>query len=113
MMMLLTGSIEMRVVKLLVVAMAALLSGEAAAVDWDTLMATDPQARWNACYKETRLIFRTRNMSNEQYRVVIKAARKAHMQDCMARAAPPRPTAIPAISEKKPAAAIAGWASNP
>jgi len=103
----------MRVVKLVVLAAAALLSREAAATDWDTLMSTNPQARWNACYKETRLILRTRNMSDEQYRVVIKAARRAHMQDCMARVDPPRPTAIPEIDEKMPKGAIAGWARNP
>jgi hypothetical protein len=103
----------MRVVTLVFLAFGTLISSEAAATDWGTLMATEPQARWNACYKETRLLLRTRNMSEQQYRVVIKAARRAHMQDCMARAEPPRPTAIPEIDEKHPKGAIAGWARNP
>ncbi|HZH10846.1 MAG TPA: hypothetical protein VEZ24_10820 [Microvirga sp.] len=76
-------------------------------------MTADHEARWNACYKETRLIHRTRNMSELQYRDIVKVARRAHMQNCMARSNPPRPTAIPNITEKKLPAQIAGWAANP
>jgi hypothetical protein len=89
------------------------MSGEALAQDWNTLMATNRQARWNACYKETRLMHRTRNMSGQDYRVIVKDARRVHMQDCMTRADPPRPTAIPEIDEKMPTSSIAGWSRNP
>ncbi|PVE24308.1 hypothetical protein DC522_11610 [Microvirga sp. KLBC 81] len=73
----------------------------------------DRNARWNACYKETRLMYRTRNMSEQQYRVIIKDARRVHMRDCMARAIPPRPIAVPGAHEKKLPSTIAGWAANP
>jgi negative regulator of sigma E activity len=104
---------KMRVVTLALLSLSSLLPAGAFAQDWNSLMATNHEARWNACYKETRLIHRTRNMSEEQYRVIIKDARRVHMQDCMARSMPPRPTAIPNIAEKKRPAQIAGWAANP
>jgi hypothetical protein len=103
----------MRIAALALLSLSSFLSAGASAQDWNGLMATDHEARWNACYKETRLMHRTRNMSEEQYRVIIKDARRVHMQDCMARSAPPRPTAIPNIAEKKRPAQIAGWAANP
>ena len=103
----------MRIITLAVLSLSSLLSAGASAQNWNSLMATDHEARWNACYKETRLIYRTRNMSEQQYRVIIKNARSTHMQDCMARAMPPRPTAIPNIVDKKRPAQIAGWAANP
>lgn len=103
----------MRVLSLSVLAVAVLVSGAASATDWNSLMATDPDARWNACYKETRLLYRTKNMSEQQYRVAIKDARRDHMKNCMARAQPPRPFPIPAITQKKRPAQIAGWSANP
>lgn len=105
----------MRVVALFILGFAGLLSGGASAQDWTSLsmIELDRDARWNACYKESRLIYRTRNMSEQQYRVIIKDARRVHMQDCMARVMPPRPIAAPDTHEKKPPSSIAGWAANP
>lgn len=108
----------MRAVVLLVLGFAGLVSGGASAESWTSLSMVDPQmsdhqSRWNACYKETRLIYRTRNMSEQQHRVLIKGARRVHMQDCMARAVPPRPIGGPDADEKKLPSSLAGWAANP
>jgi hypothetical protein len=105
----------MRVIALFVLGFAGLLSGGASAQDWTSLSVVEPDrdARWNACYKETRLMYRTRNMSEQQYRIIIKDARRVHMRDCMARVIPPRPIALPDAGEKKLPSSIAGWAANP
>ena len=103
----------MRILTLALLTLSSLLPAGALAQDWIGLMATEQDARWNACYRETRLIHRTRNMSDLQFRNMIKEARRIHMQDCMARAMPPRPTAIPIIAEKKMPAQIGGWFANP
>jgi hypothetical protein len=76
-------------------------------------MMQDYNVRWNACYKETRLIYRTRNMSSNSYRSTIKDARHVHMRDCMARAQPPRPIARPDADVKQIPSTLAGWAANP
>ena len=52
-------------------------------------------------------------MSEEQYRVMIKGARKVHMQTCMARAISPRPIVSAEIAERQPPSSIAGWSANP
>ncbi|WP_414472290.1 hypothetical protein [Microvirga sp. M2] len=70
-------------------------------------------ARRDACYEETRLIHRTRSMSREPYRAMIKEARKLHMQTCMARATSPRPIAATEVSERRTPSTIAGWSANP
>ncbi|WP_243369474.1 hypothetical protein [Microvirga solisilvae] len=103
----------MRVVTVALLSLSSLIATGAFAQDWSGLMASDHEARWNACYKETRLLHRTRNMSEDYYRILIKDARRVHMQECMARSVPPRPTAIPNIAEKKRPAQIAGWSANP
>jgi len=103
----------MRITVIAVSSLCCLLSAGAYAQDWSSLMTTDHQARWNACYKETRLIHRTRNMSDQYYRGMIKEARRTHMRDCMTRAVPPRPTATPQIVPRPVPAEIAGWAANP
>jgi hypothetical protein len=105
----------MRVVVLSILGFVSLVSGGASAQDWTSLSMVEPDrdARWNACYKETRLIYRTRSMSEQQYRVLIKDARKVHMRDCMARVVPPRPIAAPDAHEKKLPSSIAGWSANP
>ncbi|KLK95011.1 hypothetical protein AA309_00755 [Microvirga vignae] len=105
----------MRVVALFILGLASLVSGGVSAQDWTSLSMIEPSqdARWNACYKETRLIYRTRNMSEQQYRAIIKDARRVHMRDCMARAVPPRPMTTPDADEKKLPSSIAGWAANP
>ncbi|WP_445502083.1 hypothetical protein [Microvirga sp. G4-2] len=105
----------MRVTTLFILGFAGLASGDVSAQDWTSLSVVEPDrdARWNACYKETRLIYRTRNMSEQQYRVIIKDARRVHMRDCMVRAVPPRPLTTPDADKKKLPSSIAGWAANP
>jgi len=108
----------MRVVSFIILGLAGLFSGGASAQDWVSLsvgapQVSDYQARWNACYKETRLIYRTRNMSELPYRTIIKEARRGQMRDCMARTTPPRPIGVPDADEKKLPSSLAGWAANP
>jgi hypothetical protein len=76
-------------------------------------MMQDRDVRWNACYKETRLMYRTRNHSSNDYRAIIKDSRHDHMRECMARAQPPRPLARPDVDEKQIPSNLAGWAANP
>ena len=111
--MLLLGSIEMRVLAFFVLSLAALVSREASAQDWKSLSKAEQEVRWNDCYMETRLIYRTRNHSEQQYRVKIKDARREHMSQCMARIAPPRSITSPDIADRGVKSSIAGWASNP
>jgi hypothetical protein len=40
-------------------------------------------AKWQACYEESRLMHRTRNLSLDDYREDIKDARRSHMRACM------------------------------
>jgi hypothetical protein len=70
------------------------------------------KARWDACYKETRLIHRTRNMSTLEFKQTIKGARREHMQVCMTRAQPPAPVRVAVPTDKHPETALSGWASN-
>lgn len=98
---------------------SALLPLGAGAQEWASLpavpnrMMQEYDVRWNSCYKETRLIYRTRNLSSSDYRAAIKDARHVHMQDCMARAQPPRPIARWDADEKQLPSNLAGWAANP
>ncbi|WP_457089527.1 hypothetical protein [Microvirga sp. P5_D2] len=78
-----------------------------------TRMMQDRDVRWNACYKETRLMYRTRNHSLNNYRAIIKDARYDHMRECMARPQLPRPIARPDADVKQIPSTIAGWAANP
>lgn len=103
----------MRALALTVLIFAGFGSGGAAAQDLAPQAAVDQVARWNACYKETRLIYRTRNMSQDGYRQIIKEARRAHMGDCMTRAMPPRSIAISNVDGRRMPSTIAGWAANP
>jgi hypothetical protein len=103
----------MRVVVFMVLSLAALVSREASAQDWKSLSKVEREARWNDCYMETRLIYRTRNHSEQQYRVMIKDARRTRMSECLARPRPPRPITSPDIAEREVKSSIAGWASNP
>lgn len=102
----------MRAVTVVAMIIAVLFPEGTFARDWKS--PTGGQAgRWDACYKETRLIHRTRNMSQEPYRGMIKAARKLHMQTCMARATSPRPIVSAEASERRTLSTIAGWSANP
>lgn len=103
----------MRVLVFIVLGLAAIVSKEASAQDWRSLSKAEQEVRWNDCYMETRLIYRTRNHSQQQYRVKIKDARREHMNQCMARVAPPRPITSPDIADREIKSSIAGWASNP
>jgi hypothetical protein len=66
----------------------------------------------DACYKETRLIHRTRNRSPLDYREIIKEARRDHMRICMTRAQPPAPVKVAVPTDRFPETALSGWASN-
>jgi len=103
----------MRATIFVAMSLVVLVSGGALAQSLKSSSAVEQEARWDACYKETRLIYRTRNMSEEQYRVMIKGARKVHMQTCMARAISPRPIVSAEIAERQPPSSIAGWSANP
>ncbi len=109
----------MRALILPVFVMSVLLPAGAYAQEWAALpaapgrMMQDYDVRWNACYKETRLMYRTRNLSMNSYRAIIKDARQVHMRDCMARVQPPRPISRWAAGEKQIPSNLAGWAANP
>ncbi|MXQ12989.1 hypothetical protein GR328_16295 [Microvirga makkahensis] len=103
----------MRSIIIIAMSLAVLAPGGARAQDWTPSLDSQREARWDACYKETRLIYRTRNMSQEQFRVTIKDARRKHMRICMTRATPPRPIASVEIAANKRPSIIAGWAANP
>lgn len=105
----------MRHLSFCILAIAAVAASGASAQDRGWTSTVEGQARWNACYKETRLIFRTRNLSLSDYRAEIKDARKAHMQVCMARATPPASVrlATPVDKNKHPESSLVSWAASP
>ncbi|QRM27908.1 hypothetical protein [Microvirga sp. VF16] len=103
----------MRHLTLGILAVAALTSGGVSAQEHRWASAPEGKARWNACYKETRLIYRTRNLSLDDYRHEIKEARKAHMQVCMTRANPPAPVNVATPLDQNPESALVSWASSP
>jgi hypothetical protein len=103
----------MRITTLSVLAAAALISGDAVAQEGGWASTAEGKARWNACYKETRQIHRTRNLSLPDYRQTIKDARRAHMQFCMTRATPPAPLVVAVPTDKNPQSALVSWASSP
>lgn len=102
----------MRISTLCVFAAAAFFSMETLAQPGDWASTPDGKARWDACYKETRLIHRTRNMSTLDFKQTIKGARREHMQECMTRASPPAPVRVAVPTDKYPETALSGWASN-
>jgi hypothetical protein len=89
-----------------------LISMNASAQEGGWASTPEGKARWDACYKETRLIHRTRNRSSQDYREIIKVARQEHMRDCMTRARPPAPVRVAVPTDKHPETALSGWASN-
>ena len=102
----------MRFSTLCVFAATTLISMNAYAQEGGWASTPEGKARWDACYKETRLIHRTRNRSSQDYRQIIKVARRDHMRDCMTRTAPPAPVQVAVPTDKYPETALSGWASN-
>jgi hypothetical protein len=103
----------MRILSLSIVAVTALFTVSAAAQESGWASTPEGKARWNACYKETRLIHRTRNMSTLDFRAMIKDARKDHMRVCMARATPPAPVRVAVPTNNNPESALVSWAGSP
>ena len=92
---------------------AALTSGSVSAQERGWASNPEGKARWNSCYKETRLIYRTRNLSLPDYRAEIKDARKEHMHTCMTRANPPAAVKMATPVDKNPESSLVSWASSP
>ncbi|MBJ6125380.1 hypothetical protein [Microvirga splendida] len=105
-------STDMRFSALYVFAAATLFCGSAFAQTGGWASTPEGRARWFACYKETRLIHRTKNKSSQDYRRIIKEARREHMRDCMTRAEPPAPMPVVVRPGKDPETAVSSWASN-
>ncbi len=103
---------DMRISTLCVFAAATFICANAYAQEGGWTSTPEGKARWDACYKETRLIHRTRNRSSEDYRQIIKEARREHMQGCMARARPPVPVRVAVPTDRYPETALSSWASN-
>lgn len=105
-------STDMRFSSFFLFAAATLVSANAFAEPGNWASTPEGKARWDACYKETRLIHRTRNRSSQDYREIIKVARQDHMRDCMMRVQPPTPVRVAVPTDKNPETALSGWASN-
>ncbi len=103
----------MRIFSFCVFAAAAMAASHAWAQEQGWASSPEGKARWDACYKETRLILRTRNMSTTDYREIIKDARRSHMRDCMTRATPPAAVRIAVPTDRNPASALVSWAGSP
>jgi hypothetical protein len=103
----------MRHITLGILALTVLTSGSASAQEQSWASSPEGKARWNACYRETRLIYRTRNLSLADYRAEIKDARKAHMQICMTRANPPAPVNVATPLDRNPESSLVSWAGSP
>jgi hypothetical protein len=103
----------MRILFLSIFAVTAVLSVNANAQEGSWASTPEGQARWNACYKETRLIHRTRNRSTLDFRAMVKDARKSHMRVCMARATPPAPVRVAVPMGNNPESALVSWAGTP
>jgi hypothetical protein len=103
----------MRILNLGLLAAAVLVSGSVSAQERGWASTPEGKARWNACYKETRLIYRTRNMSLADYRAEIKDARKGHMRICMTRVTPPAAIVVAVPTDKSPETALVSWAGSP
>jgi hypothetical protein len=102
----------MRFSTLCVFAAATLFSVNALAQEGGWASTPEGKARWDACYKETRLIHRTRNRSSLDYREIIKVARQDHMRECMTRTRPPASVRVAVPTDRHPETALSSWASN-
>jgi len=103
----------MRILTLFVFAAVAFASGDAAAQERGWASTPEGKARWDACYKETRLIHRTRNLSTNDFRRIVKDARQTHMRVCMTRATPPAAVKIAVPTDQNPESALVSWAGSP
>jgi hypothetical protein len=93
--------------------LVAFISSGVAAQEHRLASTPEGKARWNACYKETRLIYRTRNLSRDDYREAIKEARKEHMDLCMTRATPPASVKMATPTDQNPESGLVSWAGSP
>jgi hypothetical protein len=73
----------MRVPAVTVFVLAAAYSANLSAQDRGLSVFPGRDAKWQACYEESRLMHRTRNLSLDAFRQDIKAARRSHMEECM------------------------------
>ena len=103
----------MRVLGLTVMTAAMMFSAGALAEPGNWASTPEGKARWDACYRETRLNYKTYNLSLADYRQNIKAARKAHMYSCMKRPTPPAPVQVAVPTDKNPETDLVSWARNP
>jgi hypothetical protein len=103
----------MRLLSLTVFTLAALVSADVSAEPGQWAFTPEGKARWDACYRETRLNYKTYSLSLADYRQTIKAARRSHMQECMARANPPAPVQVAVPTDRNPETALVSWARNP
>ena len=103
----------MRLLSLTVFTLAAFVSANASAEPGQWASTPEGKARWNACYRETRLNYKTYNLSLADYRQAIKAARQTHMRECMTRANPPAPVQVAVPAGQNPETALVSWAKNP
>lgn len=103
----------MRLLSLTVFTFTALVSLDASSEPGKWASTPEGKARWDACYRETRLNYKTYSLSLADYRQSIKAARQAHMRICMTRANPPAPVQIAVPTDRNPETALVSWARNP
>jgi hypothetical protein len=103
----------MRLLSLTVFTFTALFSLDVSAEPGNWASTPEGKARWDACYRETRLNYKTYSLSLADYRQAIKAARQSHMRVCMTRASPPAPVQVAVPTDRNPETAIASWARNP
>jgi hypothetical protein len=75
----------MRVLTLAAFALAVLFSAGASAQE-QRGMSSDREVRKAACQRDARLIYRTGNRTPDDLRTKMMAARKEHVQKCMAQA---------------------------
>jgi hypothetical protein len=100
---------EMRLLSLTVLTLAALASADVSAEPGQWASTPEGKARWDACYRETRLNYKTYSLSLADY----KTARRSHMRVCMARANPPAPAWLGVPTDRNPETALVSWARNP
>jgi hypothetical protein len=100
----------MRSLAIGILAVAASISADVTAQEGGWVKGSE---RWNSCYKETRLMYRTRNMSLSDFRAMIKTARRSHMRECMTRARPPAPVTVATPLGNHPETGLVSWAGPP
>jgi hypothetical protein len=103
----------MRLLSLTVFTFTALVSLDVSAEPGKWASTPEGKARWDACYRETRLNYKTYSLSLADYRQAIKAGRRSHMRECMTRATPPAPVQLAVPTDRHPETALVSWARNP